>query len=132
MSESKKAKLAFAFSLTSGLLILLNSLIFFIMQVLSMFPTYPNETPETYHWHMMAEMMSYFWGKWAWFFLAVGATSGIMVLVSSLMLRSRQKENLLLGVLIIVFSSLSIFSMGGFFLGFIFGVLGGVLAMIET
>lgn len=129
MSENKKINLSFALSLTSGLLILMNSLLFFIMQALSMFPIYQEEN---HHWHMMGEMMSYFWfWKWAWFFIIIGIISGIMVLASSLMLRSKPKEKLLWSTLIIVFSALSVFSMGGFFLGFIFGILSGILGILD-
>jgi hypothetical protein len=99
------------------------------MRIFFVIPTYHEET---YHWHMMSEMMSYFWfGGWGWLFLAIGIVSGMVVLISSFMLRSKQEESLIWGIIIITFSTLSIFSMGGFLFGLIFGILGGMLAVVK-
>jgi uncharacterized membrane protein len=78
-------------------------------------------------------MRAYFWfGKWTLFSLIIGVVSGVAVLMSSLMLRSKPKENLLWGTLIITFSALSVFLTSSLFLGFILGILSGTLAIIEV
>jgi len=55
--------------------------------------------------------------------------SGIVILVSALLLRSRPKEHTSWGTLILIFSILSFFGMGGFFIGALLGIIGGALAI---
>ncbi len=133
MGESgERLNLAFAFSLVAGVLILLNAIILLSMPMFYAMPTGYGGEPE-YCGHMMCWMRPYFWfGYWAWIYIAIGIISGIVVLISSLMLRSRHEEKTLWGTLIVVFSVLSILSGGGFFLGLVFGVLGGILALTES
>ncbi len=60
---------------------------------------------------------------------AFGLVSGIVVLVSAILLRDRPRESTTWGVLILVFSILSFFGMGGFFVGATIGIVGGALAL---
>lgn len=60
---------------------------------------------------------------------AFGLVSGIIVLISALMLRSRPRDNTTWGILIVVFSVLSFFGFGGFFVGAVLGIIGGALAL---
>jgi hypothetical protein len=61
----------------------------------------------------------------------VGLVFGIIVIVSAIMLNSRPEQHSTWGILIVIFSVLSIFgsAMGGFGIGLILGLIGGILAI---
>ena len=61
----------------------------------------------------------------------LGVVFGIIVIVSALMLNSRSSEHTTWGILILVFSVLSVFGsmMGGFGVGVVLGIIGGVLGI---
>ncbi|MBI4258896.1 MAG: hypothetical protein HY619_08065 [Thaumarchaeota archaeon] len=59
----------------------------------------------------------------------LGLASGAVVVISAILLRSRPKEYNTWGILILIFSILSFFGMGGFFIGAIIGIVGGALAL---
>ena len=62
--------------------------------------------------------------------LAVSSlVSGIAVVASALMLKKRPKENTAWGILILVFSVLSFFGLGGFLVGAILGIVSGALVL---
>ena len=61
-----------------------------------------------------------------WF---IGLTSGIIVIIGAIMLNSRPAEHTTWGTLILVFSIISFFGMGGFFIGALLGVACGALAL---
>ncbi len=61
--------------------------------------------------------------------LVFGLVSGVVVLVGAFMLRSRPREAATWGVLILVFSLVSLVGMGGFFIGAVLGLVGGILAL---
>lgn len=78
-------------------------------------------------------------GAVATFFLAgvggvlgvAGVIFGIIIIVSAIMLYSRPEGHTAWGVIIIVFSLLSwIGAFGGFVIGFILGLVGGILALV--
>ncbi len=60
---------------------------------------------------------------------AIGIVSGIIVLIGAIMLYSQPAKASTWGAIVLAFSIASLFGMGGFFLGAILGVLGGVLAI---
>jgi len=61
----------------------------------------------------------------------VGVFWGILIVVFASMLRSRPQQHVTWGILIIIMSLLSWFgSFGGFFLGFILALVGGIMALI--
>ncbi len=60
---------------------------------------------------------------------AFGLVSGIIVLVSSVMLLTNSGQRRTWSVLILVFSVLSLFGMGGFVAGAVLGIAGGALAL---
>jgi hypothetical protein len=60
---------------------------------------------------------------------AFGLVCGIIVLISASMLLARVGEHRTWGVLILVFSILSFIGLGGFVVGAILGIVGGVLAL---
>lgn len=59
----------------------------------------------------------------------IGIACGLVVLVGAILLNSSPGKNQLWGAIILVFSVLSLVSMGGFFIGAILGIVGGVLAL---
>ncbi len=61
----------------------------------------------------------------------VGLVFGVIVLISALMLNSKPEQHSTWGTLIIIFSVLSIFggAMGGFGVGLVLGLIGGVLGI---
>ena len=60
----------------------------------------------------------------------LGLACGVIVVVGGFMLSLRPLDHVTLGVLILVFSVVSFVSMGGWFVGAILGIVGGVLAMM--
>ncbi len=61
----------------------------------------------------------------------LGIIFGVIVVISALMLNSRPEQHSTWGSLIVLFSVLSIFgsAMGGFGIGLILGLIGGILAI---
>jgi len=58
-----------------------------------------------------------------------GVISGIIVLVSAVMLRTYPSQRKTWGVLMLVFSVLSFFGLGGFVVGAILGIAGGIVTL---
>jgi hypothetical protein len=63
---------------------------------------------------------------------AVGIITGILVIIFAVLMRSRPTDRKTYGVLILVFSLISLVGMGGFFIGAVLGVIGGVLALVNA
>ena len=61
----------------------------------------------------------------------LGLIFGVIVIISAIMLNSKPLEHATWGTLILIFSVVSIFgsAMGGFGIGLILGIIGGVLAI---
>jgi hypothetical protein len=60
----------------------------------------------------------------------VGLVFGVLIIVSAIMLNSKPEGHTTWGTLIVIFSVLSVFGgMGGFGIGLILGLIGGVLAI---
>jgi MFS family permease len=61
----------------------------------------------------------------------VGIASGILVIVGAIMINSGKLRRVKIGgIIAIIFSIASIFAGGGFFIGLILGLIGGILALI--
>jgi hypothetical protein len=60
---------------------------------------------------------------------AFGLVSGIVVLGSGIMLRTKPEQSSVFGVLILTFSVLSFFGSGGFIVGALLGIVGGVMTL---
>ena len=58
-----------------------------------------------------------------------GLISGLIVLGSGVMLRIYPNQSVLFGVLILIFSVLSFFGTGGFVIGAILGIVGGIMTL---
>ena len=59
----------------------------------------------------------------------IGVVSGVLVLVGALMLYNRPREVSTWGIVVLVLSVFSLLAMGGFFIGAVLGVVGGLLAL---
>ncbi len=83
----------------------------------------------------MGGMMDPGFGMMGWtgfgLFGILGLIFGAIVVISAIMLNSKPQEHATWGTLIVLFSVLSIFggAMGGFGVGLILGLIGGVLAL---
>jgi len=131
MSTSQGLTLAYVMSLVGGLILLLVSLVNAVW--------FGSGAPS---WgglgdYMQGMMNGYhnFMGSYAGsygFFAAVSVVSlvcGILVLVGAIMLRVYPRDRVIWGVVIIVFSAISFVGMGGYFVGAVFGIIGGALAL---
>jgi hypothetical protein len=79
---------------------------------------------------MMGPSMMGRWIPWLWGSLtSVVLISGVIILVEALMLQSRPSQSQTWGILILIFSMVSLFSMGGFIIGAILGIIAGILAL---
>ena len=96
----------------------------------------------TYFWGMGGMMGAFYPSMMGgWFFgngsfygmmtglALVGLVAGILVLFAALSLRSKPSTRKTYGTLIVVFSLLSLVGWGGFFIGAILGLIGGILAL---
>lgn len=66
------------------------------------------------------------------FFEAVSIVSlvcGVIVIIGASVLRAHPQEHVLWGIVIIIFSVVSFVGMGGYFIGAILGIIGGILAL---
>ena len=62
---------------------------------------------------------------------AIGAVNGLVVMIFGVLLYVRPHQHVVWGVLIIVFSVVSLFdSLGGFFIGLILGLIGGIMGVV--
>ena len=61
----------------------------------------------------------------------LGLIFGVIVIISALMVNSKPQEHTTWGTLVLIFSVISIFgsAMGGFGIGLILGIIGGILAI---
>ena len=74
-------------------------------------------------------MMGGYGSGWFFALAAIGAVSGIVVIIGAIMVYNRTGSLFAWGTLMIVFSLVSLFGMGGFFLGSVLGVVSGILAL---
>ncbi len=68
-------------------------------------------------------------GTWFWGISLLGFVSGIVVILGAFMLYSQPRQAATWGSLILIFSLLSFLGMGGFFIGAVLGLVGGLLAV---
>lgn len=117
MSVGKKETRAFVLSLTAGILILMNAAAVAAAAKWSpeLFPTMPgssgNDTATLYNAAI------------------VGSICGAVVVLGAMLLRSRPAHKRAWGTMIILLSIPSVITGGGFIIGFILGIVGGVMAL---
>lgn len=126
MTSEEKPTAAFLISLVAGVFIILGG------GVMSMFSSAFSGMMGRYGgWGgMMGSgfgMMGYAFGIMGF----LGVIFGAIVIISALMLNTKPHEHTTWGTLILIFSVLSIFGsmMGGFGVGLILGIIGGILAI---
>jgi hypothetical protein len=129
MSETEKPAIAFILSLIGGIFILLGGGMMSMMG--SFMGSYGYEMMGGNRW---GGMMRPGFGMIGFAFGALGILGlifGVIVIISAIMLNRRPEQHSTWGILILVFSVLSIFgsAMGGFGIGLILGLIGGILAL---
>ncbi len=122
-SSPKRATIGFALSLIAGIFILLNGLAFIALQsllnsIIDIVPM-PVEIPGI----GFAESVFATIG-------AIGVVFAIIVLVGAILIYMPGKE-MIGGIIVLIFSILSIVAMGGFFIGMILGIIGGILGLLK-
>jgi len=65
-------------------------------------------------------------------FETLGLVAGLFVLIFAILMRSKPRDRKTFGVIILAFSILSLIGTGGFLVGAILGVVGGVVALTNT
>jgi len=117
----KRATIGFVISLIAGILILINALMWFALR--SIIGGLTPSVPGIIEAGAIAEAMITLLG-------AAGLIFAIIVLVGAWLIYSPGKETIG-GVLVLIFSILSIVTGGGFFLGLILGIVGGALGIAK-
>ncbi|MCW4028723.1 MAG: DUF6114 domain-containing protein [Candidatus Bathyarchaeota archaeon] len=117
LDQTVKSSKAFTLSLTAGILILINAagLAIVARWFLDIMPVLPGSTGND---PMLFYTLS-----------AIGLILGLLVLFATLMLRNKPANKKVWGIMIIVFSVPSVIMGGGFIVGFILGIAGGVKAI---
>ena len=126
VSPVEKPTAAFALSLAGGILILLGGGIMMMFVFDHRFLASMSAMMGVYHGtmggfgFMISAMVA---------LIVLGLLSGVVVLVGAVMLNSKPEQRKTWGAIILAFSVVSTFGMGGFFIGAILGVVGGALAI---
>ena len=129
--NNNNADLAFALSLIGGLLIVIGSALG-MSWIFTGYPLYGGGMMGGYGGGMMGggyygNMM---YGGGFGFVAVIGLVAGIVILVSAFLLRARpQSDRKTFGTLILVFSIVSLIGLGGFVIGAVLGIIGGILAL---
>ena len=124
MSSQTFSTTAFILSLIGGLIIVVGGL----MSLLFYSYGWPYYGGMMGGWGGMMGGYGYFGGSTIAFSI-IGIVSGIIVAIGAVMLNARPAEHTAWGAIIIIFSIISFFGMGGFFIGAILGIAGGALAL---
>jgi len=121
-TTEKRPSVAFALSLSSGILLLLNSIMLLIFFT-------------SFHALPMGSMMSG-WGIGSWFmrglFFPLSFVSGAMVLFGAIMMNIQPRNTYIWGIIVLIFSILGFVGMGLSTLGSIIGIIGGALALSKV
>ncbi len=118
---------AFALSIIGGILILLSGSMSLLML------TYYG-AGFGFFWGMMGGYqgmmgsLGFPFGSFLWLML-IAIVCGVLITIGAVMLNSRPAEHRSWGIIILVFSIISLLGMGGFFIGALLGIAGGALAL---
>lgn len=124
MGSQSGPSVAFILSLIGGILMLLSGVMF------SMWFMAGGNSP----WGMMGGNWNMM-GNWSFPFgfmsglSLIALVAGAIVIVGAVMLNARPSEHMAWGVVILIFSIISLVGMGGFFMGALLGIAGGALAL---
>jgi len=131
---NEEASAAFLLSLIGGVLILIGGLIVLGLGISGAFGV-------GYMGPMMGSMMGYMMGGFGMAALlggaviiaasVIGIACAIIVIYGAFVVRDKPSARSTWGALILAFSLISLLSLGGFLVGAILGMLGGILAMVN-
>jgi hypothetical protein len=122
-TSPKRATIGFALSLVAGIFILLNGLAFFALQ--SLLNSIIDFIPMPVQIPGMELVESVFAT-----FGAIGVVCAIIVLVGAFLIYMPGKE-VIGGIIVLIFSIVSIVTFGGFLIGMILGIIGGALGIVK-
>jgi len=130
---NEEANAAFLLSLIGGVLILIGSL---VVLGIGMFGAYS----VGHMGSMMSGMMGYRMGGVGtpWMFggvaiiavSVIGIASAVIIIYGAFSIRDKPAARTTWGALILAFSLISLLSLGGFLVGAVLGILGGILALV--
>jgi Family of unknown function (DUF6114) len=128
--------LAFALLLIGGVLITIGSVVGMGMAAIGR-PFFWGMGGMMGYYGYPGMMGGYYYGSYPYYGImygldSVGIITGILVIVFAVLMKSKPADRKTYGVLIIAFSLISLVGMGGFFIGAIIGLIGGVLAVTST
>jgi hypothetical protein len=131
VTTSHDTDLAFVFSLIGGIVITIGSIVMIGLAAFGRPLFWGAGGMMNYYPYMIS---GYSYGSNLFYnmmygFEFLGLVMGIIVIVLSVVMRSRPSERKAYGTMILAFSLVSITGMGGFFIGALFGIIGGLLAL---
>lgn len=125
MSSSSLHTTAIVLSLIGGIIIIVGSA---IAAFLSTFGS-----PYGMYYGMGPGMMDSHWfgygSGWMLGLILTSMVCGILVVFGAIMLNARPAEHVTWGIIVLIFSVASFIGMGGYFVGTILGIAGGVVAL---
>ncbi|MEM2358400.1 MAG: DUF6114 domain-containing protein [Nitrososphaerota archaeon] len=120
MSQEEKPVAAFILSLAAGVLVLVGGV------VLLAWMYYPSWMS----WRGMMMPMMMWWAGWVWWIPSIiGIASGVVIIIGALAVYSNPQLSQLWGALILIFSLVSLLGLGGFVVGSLLGIVGGILTI---
>jgi len=122
-SEMEKPTAAIALSITAGVLIILYGI--FILSTTPLMEKFQKEMEKETGEDLPFEFI----GKLLLIFSIVGIIFGAIVILGGIMIYNRPSQSRMWGIVVIIFSILSIFGGGGFLVGMVLGIIGGMLAI---
>jgi hypothetical protein len=126
MQNAGKPSIGFILSLVGGILIFVSSAISTIWFAVGSSPFGYGD-----FWGMMTgfHSMMGFNNDYLLGFSVLGLVCGVIVVIGSFLLNLRPLEHVSWGVIVLVFSAVSLVSMGGWFVGAALGIAGGAFAI---
>lgn len=121
-SRLREVSAEFILSFTGGILVLMGG-IFALLWFLTGFGTFYDPIGNLRN--IMGEELPLFQIRYA----IGGLTTGIAIILVSLMLRIRPQESRRWGIMIVILGGMSILVMGGFMFGMVLSVIGGIVAI---
>lgn len=77
----------------------------------------------------MMPMMTWWSPYFGWIPAIIGIVSGAIIIMGALALISNPKQSQTWGALILIFSLMGLMGLGGFLIGSLLGIVGGILAI---
>jgi hypothetical protein len=122
MSSSSLHTTAFVLSLIGGLVIIIGSAIGAFLSTLG--------SPYGMHYGMGQGMMGGYWfgygSGWMLGLILASLVCGMLVVFGAIMMNARPAKHITWGIIVLIFSIASFIGMGGYFVGAILGIAGGV------